>query len=103
MYPFHPPPLRVHRIPQVLEEHRIALLAVARSLYDHLQHLAELSPAARTVQRAYRSHRGRGILALSRHQVVHPEHGVQLGLLETYFLEDLCSVGLSRRQFWYCR
>lgn len=80
----------MYRFPQVLEEHRIALLAVAGSLYDHLHHLAELAPAARTVQSAYRSHRGRGILVLSRHQVLYIEHVVQLGLMEAYVFDNSC-------------
>ena len=45
------------------------MLAVATPLYDLLQHLAELAGPARVVQRAYRSHSGRSLLALSRHQV----------------------------------
>lgn len=54
---------------QVMDEGRQTMLAVATSLYDLLQHLAELGPPARTVQRAYRSHAGRSLLALSRHEV----------------------------------
>ena len=45
------------------------MLAVATALYDKLHHLAELGPAARIAQRAYRAHVGRGLLALSKHQV----------------------------------
>ena len=45
------------------------MLAVTTSLYDLLQRLAELGPPARTVQRAFRSHTGRSLLALSRHEV----------------------------------
>eukprot|EP00752_Nemacystus_decipiens_P001572 g1533.t1 len=59
---------------EVMDEHRRAMLAVATSLYDLLQHLAELGPPARTVQRAYRSHTGRSMLALSRHQLALKRH-----------------------------
>lgn len=52
-----------------MDEHRRAMLAIATSLYDLLQHLTDLGPAARIVQRAYRSHTGRSLLALSRHEV----------------------------------
>lgn len=60
----HPP-----RRCQVMDEHRRAMLAVATSLYDLLQCLTELGQPARIVQRAYRSHNGRNLLALSRHEV----------------------------------
>ena len=54
---------------QVMDEHRRAMLTVATALYDKLFRLAELGPAVRVVQRAYRAHMGRGLLALSKHQV----------------------------------
>lgn len=66
---YPPSPALVTAELQVTEEYRRAMLAIATSLFDLLHHLAVLGPATRTVQRAYRSHMGRGFLALSRHQV----------------------------------
>eukprot|EP00903_Cladosiphon_okamuranus_P016531 g15251.t1 len=59
---------------EAMDEHRRAMLAVATSLYDLLQHLAELGAPARTVQRAYRSHTGRSLFALSRHELALKRH-----------------------------
>ncbi|CAM9759100.1 unnamed protein product [Scytosiphon promiscuus] len=59
---------------EIMDEHRRAMLAIATSLYDALQHLIELGPAARVVQRACRAHAGRSLLALSRHELALKKH-----------------------------
>lgn len=69
---------------QVMDEHRRAMLGVATSLYDLLQRLEELGPHARTVQRAFRSHTGRSLLALSRHEVGRRAKGRVFFELHTY-------------------
>ena len=78
---------------QVMDEHRRAMLAVATALYDRLYRLAKLGPAARIAQRAYRAHMGRGLLALSKHQVrttdgkaTSPQSIVFVGILYTWGL-----------------
>ncbi|CAM9674386.1 unnamed protein product, partial [Discosporangium mesarthrocarpum] len=60
--------------PEVMRAHWHERLALATELYDILHRLRRMGKAARSVQKVFRSHHGRGILALARHQARRSMH-----------------------------